>query len=136
MFQAFNKYADFEGRASRSEYWQFQLLSLIVVTVALGLMIAGAGGGRGSAEAFARAGAESTAFMLGVVILVFWVLAAFVPHIAVAVRRFLVVLSWIPYVGLLASLAMLVTLVRQGNWGPNYYGPDPVNPWRGSDAFA
>ena len=148
MFQAFSKYADFEGRASRSEYWLFQLLSFIVVTVALIFMFVGAGGPQGSVEEFVQAGSGSTGFMFGVVILVFWMLAAFVPHISVAVRRFhdhgvsgwwyggLVVLSWIPYVGWLASIAMLITLVRPGTWGPNYFGPDPVNPWRGSDAFA
>ena len=34
MFEAFNNYADFSGRASRSEYWWFQLLNLLVVVPA------------------------------------------------------------------------------------------------------
>jgi uncharacterized membrane protein YhaH (DUF805 family) len=29
-FEVFRKYADFDGRASRSEYWWFFLISIIV----------------------------------------------------------------------------------------------------------
>ena len=31
MFEAFNNYADFSGRASRSEFWLFQLLNIIAL---------------------------------------------------------------------------------------------------------
>ena len=75
-------------------------------------------------------------------------LIAFIPSIAVTVRRFhdhnisgwwylgLLLFGLIPFVGLLANLGLLWVLVRGGTWGPNRYGPDPVNPWRGSTVFA
>ena len=75
-------------------------------------------------------------------------LVATIPAIAVAVRRFhdhnisgwwylgLLVLGFIPYLGLLANLGLLWVLVRGGTWGPNRYGPDPINPWRNNPTFA
>jgi len=138
MFEAFSNYADFSGRAKRSEYWLFQLLNLIVLGFA-GLLILFGGG-----QAFVEGGQSGGGmFLLGVALVAFWVLVATVPSVAVGVRRFhdhgvsgwwyvgLVLFSLIPYVGLLASLALLWTTARQGTWGPNYFGPDPVNPWRG-----
>ena len=138
MFEAFSNYADFSGRARRSEYWLFQLLNLIVLAFA-GLLILFGGG-----QQFVAGGQSGgTMFFLGVAILAFWVLIALVPSVAVGVRRFhdhgvsgwwyvgLLLVGLIPYVGILASLALLWTTARQGTWGPNYFGPDPVNPWRG-----
>jgi uncharacterized membrane protein YhaH (DUF805 family) len=132
MFEAFNNYADFSGRASRSEFWLFQLLSIFVLVVSTALIVIREGG----------------AFVAGVGMLVLWVLIAFVPNLAVTVRRFhdhnisgwwvavLYGVGLIPYVGLLANLGMLWVLVRAGTWGPNNYGPDPVNPWRSGASFA
>jgi uncharacterized membrane protein YhaH (DUF805 family) len=146
MFEAFNNYSDFSGRASRSEYWMFQLLNLIVVGFSLAIILAGAGGA--SLEDYGRLGAASGSFMTGACILAFWLLISFIPNIAVHVRRFhdhnisgwwyvgLVVVGFIPFIGLLANLAILWVLVRGGTWGPNYYGPDPINPWRGNTTFA
>lgn len=132
MFVAFNNYADFSGRASRSEYWQFQLLNFIVMFVASFLAAFGSG-----------LGPSSATFMFGVVLGVFWILISAVPNIAVTVRRFhdhnvsgwwypgRLLLGLIPYVGILAILFLLITMARAGSWGPNRFGPDPVNPWRG-----
>jgi uncharacterized membrane protein YhaH (DUF805 family) len=44
MFEPLRKYADFRGRASRGEYWQF-FLFLVLVNVAA--TIVGGGGGFG-----------------------------------------------------------------------------------------
>ena len=146
MFEAFNKYADFSGRASRSEYWMFQLLNVMVLAFAFVFVVIGLGGTPG--EDFGHAASSSGAFLFGAGLLVFWLLISFVPNIAVAVRRFhdhnvsgwwyfgLTVFSLIPYIGLLGNLGMLWVLVRGGTWGPNNYGPDPVNPWRGNTTFA
>jgi uncharacterized membrane protein YhaH (DUF805 family) len=132
MFEAFNNYADFSGRASRSEFWLFQLLNMFVVLAATALIVIGEGG----------------TFVVGVGILALWVLIAFVPALAVTVRRFhdhnisgwwavvLYALGLIPYVGVLANLGMLWVVARGGTWGPNNYGPDPVNPWRSGASLA
>jgi uncharacterized membrane protein YhaH (DUF805 family) len=146
MFEAFSNYSDFSGRASRSEYWLFQLLNLIVIVFAFGFVLVGAGGA--SLEDYGRVGAASTSFVIGAVLLVFWLLISFIPGIAVTIRRFhdhnisgwwylgLVVVGLIPYIGIVANLGLLWVLVRGGTWGPNNYGPDPVNPWRGNTTFA
>jgi len=140
MFTAFSNYADFSGRASRSEYWLFQLLNVIVVGFAFALILIGGG------LEFDSNGSGGGVFLFGVALLAFWVLIAFVPSLAVGVRRFhdhgvsgwwytgLLVVSAIPYIGFLASLALLWTTARPGTWGPNYFGPDPINPWRGLTA--
>ena len=146
MFEAFNNYADFSGRASRSEYWLFQLLNALVLFFALVFILVGIGGT--ATGDFERAAGSSGAFLFGAGLLVFWLLISFVPNIAVGVRRFhdhnvsgwwyfgLLVFGCIPYIGLLGNLGMLWVLVRGGTWGPNNYGPDPVNPWRSNATFA
>jgi uncharacterized membrane protein YhaH (DUF805 family) len=146
MFEAFSKYSDFSGRAGRSEFWLFQLLNVLVLAFSFGILIAGAGGA--SLEDYGRASAASTSFLFGAALLGFWLLISFIPNLAVTVRRFhdhnisgwwylgLFVVSFIPYIGWLASLAMLWVFVRGGTWGPNSYGPDPVNPWRNNPTFA
>ena len=139
MFEAFSNYSDFSGRARRSDYWLFQLLNMMVIGFSLILILVGGG---------APAQGGGGMFFTGAAIFVFWVLIAFIPSIAVTVRRFhdhnisgwwylgLLLFGLIPFVGLLANLGLLWVLVRGGTWGPNRYGPDPVNPWRGSTVFA
>jgi len=62
----FVKYFDFQGRASRAEYWQFMALQM-GVGIVLAVVTAGHGPN-----------------LLGIL----WSLAAFIPSIAVAVRRY------------------------------------------------
>ena len=145
MFEAFNNYADFSGRAARSEYWWFQLLNLLVLLPAA--ILVGVGVGSASVQGM-EAASSSTPFLIGVTMIVFWVLIAFVPSLSVGVRRFhdhnvsgwwyvgLVVVSMMPYIGFIATLAILWVTVRAGTWGPNNFGPDPVNRWRGDTTFA
>ncbi|MFL6729835.1 MAG: DUF805 domain-containing protein [Sphingomicrobium sp.] len=140
MFEAFSNYSDFSGRASRSEFWLFQLLNFIVMIFALLMILFGGGASVG--------GGGGGLFFTGAAMLVFWLLIAFIPNLAVTVRRFhdhnisgwwylgLVLFGLIPFVGLLANLGLLWVLVRGGTWGPNRFGPDPVNPWRNNPTFA
>lgn len=73
--RAFQKYARFDGRASRSEFWWFTLAYLLVVLVCYVPLLIGAA-------------AESTAIVLifGLVLLAV-ALGSIVPSIAVSVRR-------------------------------------------------
>lgn len=81
----FKKYADFTGRASRSEYWWWILFSVIVAIVleVLALVL-------GSIGATVNDDGTSTPgplfWLVGVLILV-WGLGTIVPHLAIVWRR-------------------------------------------------
>lgn len=81
----FKKYATFTGRASRSEFWWWVLVNVVVVGV-LNILSAVTGGAGGVDEYGMPTGPSG----LGVVFLVLtalWSLAVLVPGIAVTVRR-------------------------------------------------
>lgn len=156
MILPFRRYAEFEGRSRRREFWMFQLLNLIVGAVLAGPFFVGfvrsavaAGDGPGSEEALVEAmfsGGMGLA-TIGLLLYLLFGLAALIPSIAVSVRRLhdrdmsgwwylgLVIASAIPVVGSLASIAMLVLFALPGTEGANRFGPDPKNPY-GEDLFA
>ncbi len=113
-----NKYADFNGRARRKEYWFFILFLWLIQ---LGLIILG--GVLGAVAEIA-----GTVFG-GLAILV--MLGAIIPALAVAVRRLhdtgksggWIFISLIPVVG---GLWFLFLMVSQGTDGSNDYGDDPL----------
>jgi uncharacterized membrane protein YhaH (DUF805 family) len=123
------KYADFSGRARRSEYWWFALFTFIVGLVLSIIMFSGMSGFEYSATSF-DFGETTGMFVIGVVLLVVFYLAVLIPSIAVAVRRLhdqdksgaYYFVNFIPYVG---SLIFLILMVIEGTPGPNQYGPDP-----------
>lgn len=100
------KYAVFDGRARRSEYWYFFLVNFIVSMIltfvdgALGLMSFGV----------------STVYSLAVL----------VPSIAVAIRRMHDVgkSGWF----ILIPIYNLILACTEGEQGSNEYGPNPKNP--------
>ncbi len=108
----FGKYAQFSGRAQRSEYWWFVLFNLLMTFL---LKIVD-GALFGTVEA-----GVSTIYGLAVLL----------PSIAVAVRRlhdinytgWFTFLFFIPIVGL---ILVLLWMTREGTEGPNKYGPDPL----------
>ena len=110
------RYAEFTGRSRRKEYWMF-FLFIIAVSVGLGIVEAILGLSATIGDAY---GPISLLFML----------AIFIPSLAVQVRRFhdqgksgwFVLLNFIP---LLGSLIVLVFMCLDGTDGPNEYGPDP-----------
>jgi len=104
------KYADFDGRARRAEYWYFVLFNFIVSSV-LGFMDGMMG--------------TVTAGGTGMISLLY-TLAVLVPSIAVAVRRMHDVgkSGWFA----LIPFYNLILAVTEGDKGPNKYGPDPKNP--------
>jgi uncharacterized membrane protein YhaH (DUF805 family) len=109
----FERYAVFEGRAGRAEYWWF-FLANILISVVLQALARGAG---------------------ALVILSFaYSLALLIPGLAVAVRRlhdtnksgWWILISLVPFVGI---IVLIVFLATEGDPGANQYGnPDPGLP--------
>ena len=100
------KYFVFEGRASRSEYWWFQLIvtpSYFISTVL-----------------------ENEISYIFLVITIF----TLIPAISAGVRRlhdtnrsgFFLLISLIPFIG---GLVLLFFLIPEGTKGKNRFGPDP-----------
>ena len=112
--EVLKKYAVFEGRARRKEYWIFVLISSLVL-IFLSLID------------------ELTGWKVwedeGVLSLVYSI-AVFVPTLAVVVRRlhdtdrsgWWILIALIPLVG---AIVLLVFLILKGNEGDNRFGPDP-----------
>jgi uncharacterized membrane protein YhaH (DUF805 family) len=103
------KYADFSGRARRSEYWYWTLAIILGYVVALILI----------------AIAKPLAFLA-----IIFYLAIIVPSIAVSIRRlhdtgksgWFVLIGLIPLVG---GIILLVFQVSDSTPGDNQYGPNP-----------
>lgn len=147
MFLPFKRYFDFSGRSRRMEYWMFTLLNIIVVMV-LVFIVLGTGGFASGLDPAAGDAAVLASMFSGVGILIgLWVLAVLIPSIAVTVRRLhdrdmsgwwylaFIVGGMIPYIGFVASIALLVLMVLPGTPGPNRFGEDPKNP-TSADVFA
>ncbi len=156
MILPFKRYADFQGRSRRKEFWMFALLNLLVAAVLAGpfffsfisASIATAGDPNADAaaiEAMMQGGMGLSA--VGVVLYGIYALAAFIPNIAVTVRRLhdrdmsgwwylgLVVGGLVPFVGFLASIALFVLMLLPGTAGSNRFGQDPKDPYA-EDVFA
>jgi uncharacterized membrane protein YhaH (DUF805 family) len=109
------QYADFSGRARRTEYWMFELFNIIFAIVAmildnvLGIAMEGIGYGP----------------LYGL-----YALAMLIPGLAVAVRRlhdvgksgWMILIALIPLIG---SIWLLVLTVTDSNAGENQYGQNP-----------
>lgn len=113
-----NKYADFSGRARRKEYWFFILFLWLTI---FGLSIIG-----GILGAVAEIAGP---IFSGLAVLA--MLGAFIPTLAVAVRRLhdtgksggWIFINLVPLVG---GLWFLFLMVSQGTSGSNDYGDDPL----------
>lgn len=115
FLQALRKYATFDGRAQRSEYWYFFLFYLLIV---IALSIVDALLGTFSEE-------EGIGLLSGL-----FVLAMLIPSLAVGARRlhdigrsaWWLLLALVPIVG---TIMLLVFAVRDSEPGTNAYGPNP-----------
>lgn len=111
-----DNYANFNGRARREEYWMFTLFHTIIIC-ALGII-----GG------VAFAAIDSMSLM--VILICVYVLATFIPSLALTVRRlhdigksgWFLLIQFIPYIG---GIVLLVFTVKNGDTGTNQYGDDP-----------
>jgi uncharacterized membrane protein YhaH (DUF805 family) len=131
MILPLKRYADFQGRSRRKEYWMFVLLQILIL-VPLVLIAGVLGGSADPANPFGSIGV----MIIGAV----YLLAFFIPGLAVQVRRFhdqdksgwFVLLGFIPYIG---GLITLVFMCLEGTKGSNRFGPDPKDPYA-EDVFA
>ncbi len=110
----FQKYAVFEGRARRSEYWWFYLAYAIVNAVLSGLSQALSGSGMGTA----------VSVLSGII-----GLACLVPTIAVTTRRLHDTgkSGWwqLLYLKCIGSIVILIFCALDSQPGDNQYGQNP-----------
>lgn len=107
----FERYAQFNGRANRAEYWWYALVNICVGLVLYILMAA-----------------TSSGFFL--VIYVLWALATFIPSLAVAIRRlhdtgrsgWWWLIAAVPIIG---AIVLIVFLASEGTSEANQYGVAP-----------
>ena len=113
FMKALRQYAVFTGRARRKEYWFF-VLFYILIAIGLGFI-----------DSTLGLGSESYGLLSGL-----FGLAMLLPALGVAIRRmhdtgrsgWWVLVSFIPFVG---WLIFIWFATRDGEPGPNAYGPDP-----------
>jgi uncharacterized membrane protein YhaH (DUF805 family) len=106
------RYADFDGRSDRPEFWWFGLINVIVSLVIWGICVA----------AFGFAKGELVAILYGLVTLL--------PVLGVEIRRlhdtnrsgWWIVIGLIPFIG---GIVLIVFFATAGTQGPNGYGPQP-----------
>lgn len=140
MFMPLKRYADFNGRSRRMEYWSFTLFLVIVYVILLAIMMGGGLSMSAMTDPTAVPEGPGVLFWIGGGLLALFALAIIVPSIAVGVRRLhdrdmsgwwylgVIVASMIPFVGFIAGIAFLVITLLPGTPGPNKYGPDPKDP--------
>jgi uncharacterized membrane protein YhaH (DUF805 family) len=106
----FQKYATFQGRAARSEFWYFTLFQLTAFIV--GWILGAILGVKNAIDAL------------------IW-LALLLPSISVAVRRLHDINRsgwsyWVTFIPLVGPIVMLVWFCQRGTLGPNDYGDDSL----------
>jgi uncharacterized membrane protein YhaH (DUF805 family) len=119
MAEPIRKYATFEGRARRAEYWWFELF-LILVSIVLAIVDMSVFGLEFLKD-YGGIGPIGGLFSL----------AMLVPSLAVSVRRlhdkdksgWYLLIGLIPLVG---GIILLVWFCQRGTIGDNRFGPDPV----------
>jgi uncharacterized membrane protein YhaH (DUF805 family) len=113
------RYAEFDGRSTRKEFWLFQLIPFAILC---GMFVAVLGGSE-----YDGPGLVGT---LAIIVGIIGLLGLIIPQIAVQVRRFhdqnlsglLALLNLIPYLG---GLIVFVFMLLDGTKGENKFGPDP-----------
>lgn len=124
------KYADFSGRATRSEYWWYQLFALLCVIVLAVPIVAGVASTPSGQD---PSGASLALLIGGLVAVAVVVLATLVPGIALMVRRlhdvgmsgWMYLIGLVPYLGGLFLLVVACLDSKPANqWGPNPKGDD------------
>jgi|688.fasta_scaffold70548_5 uncharacterized membrane protein YhaH (DUF805 family) len=113
----FRKYAEFNGRASRSEYWWFYLFTILVYFVSL------------IASSLLQI-ISTEIYIIGSIGVIGVIFALFLPNLAVSIRRMhdtsksgaWLLMGLIPCFGL---FIVLILLAQPSTSGPNQYGAKP-----------
>lgn len=110
----FNKYADFTGRASRSEYWWFTLFCYLISLIADFI------------DVYLLYGAIDELGFFGLIT----AFICMIPSISVAIRRLHDVnrsgWSWLWAFTIIGVIPVLYWSVKAGDDGKNYYGVNPL----------
>ena len=120
--EALQKYAVFNGRSRRSEFWYFQLFNLLFglgITLVFGFIGLALSGGN-----------ENSAVYVGDAANIVFALATLLPAIGVRIRRlhdtdksgWWVLLGLVPFIG---GIVLIVFCVQDSQPGSNQYGPNP-----------
>ncbi|MGD1897294.1 MAG: DUF805 domain-containing protein [Phormidesmis sp.] len=117
--KCFNQYADFSGRASRSEYWYFTLFNYIAL-IAIAVV-----------SAILSNISEIFVFLIPI-----YLFGSLIPAIAVCTRRlhdtgrtgWLQLITVIPFVGMIGAIVLLIFLCQDSSFERNQYGPNPKHP--------
>jgi len=123
------KYADFNGRASKSEYWWFTLFNFLIYCGFIGLFIVGIIVEQNNVF---NGDTIFVMFILIALLFGFWMLYVIIPTLGVTARRlhdqgksgWFILLSLIPYIG---PFVIFIFLVLEGDPIPNRFGPCPTN---------
>lgn len=106
------KYAVFQGRASRKEYWTFILINAVVSFVVLAITI-------------------MLHWWLLVPVFYLYQFAIILPSLGVTVRRlhdtgksgWWFFITFVPFIG---SIILLILTLQEGQAGDNQWGPNPI----------
>lgn len=117
----FENYANFKGRARRSEYWYFTLVTFILILPFYALAFIGA------------LTENNWLTAIGGMVYFLAALGLFLPSLAAGVRRlhdlgksgWYYLIGFIPFIG---GIILLVWFCTEGTRGENEYGQDPKNP--------
>jgi uncharacterized membrane protein YhaH (DUF805 family) len=124
------RYAEFNGRSRRKEYWMFTLFNSLIIFVLAFL---------GFFSITPNENGKGAGGILFVP-LILYALAVFIPGLAVSVRRLhdsgksgwllllFMVLGLIPIIGFIANIAQIVLMCLDSDPGVNQYGPSPKYP--------
>ena len=128
-----SKWITFSGRASRSEFWWFNLFVVIVQIVWQAIF----GGAIGT---IAEGGGSSIVMgVLGLVFLLVYIYLA-IAAISATVRRLhdrdkTGWWYWLFLVPIVGAIILIVWFCMRGTQGPNRYGPDPLGGSVSEDVF-
>lgn len=127
------KYANFNGRASRSEYWYFTLFYFLVL-IGMGVILGWLG-----SFTVPESGEMTTGIIAMVVLMGLFVLGTILPMLSAQIRRLhdrnmsgwwylgYIILGIIPFVGIIATIVLIVVFALRGTPGPNRFGVDPFD---------
>lgn len=125
------EYAKFTGRARRKEFWMFTLFhSIFIILLAILLSFTSANTNSYDYETDSYSTGDNTSFYITAGLLVVYILATFLPTVALTVRRlhdtgksgWWYFISFIPYIG---SFILLIMVCMEGEAKTNNWGHNP-----------